>query len=107
VVCCSKHRDNCATCPVYIALNRVAVEKMRIRICTDRFDIVGDLHMPVGARLSDYVNRSDKAFLVLTDAEITPIGEQGTVTRDSVAIVNKSHIITAWPVDGIAGAKTA
>jgi len=99
VVCCNKHRDNCATCPVYVTINRVPVQKVLVQVCTDRFDIVGTLHMPVGARLSDFVNRADKAFLVLTDAEISPFDGKGTVTRDSVAIVNKAHIITAWPIE--------
>ena len=98
VVCCTKHRDNCATCPVYVAINRVQVEKTRIRVCTDRFDIVGDLHMPVGARISDHINRADKDFIVLTDAEIVPVGEPGSSTRDSVAIVNRSQVILAWPI---------
>ncbi|MCL6520233.1 MAG: hypothetical protein K6T99_10405 [Armatimonadetes bacterium] len=98
VICCTKHRDNCASCPVYIAINKVPVERTRVRVCTDRFDIEGDLHMPVGARLSDYINRTDKPFLVLTDAEITQIDNPNDATHDSVAIVNKSHIILTWPI---------
>lgn len=102
VVCCNKHRDNCATCPVYVAINKVPTQKVRVKVCTDRFDIVGTLHIPVGARLSDFVNRADKSFIVVTDAEVKPINESDVETRDSVAIVNKAHIVTAWPIEELA-----
>ncbi len=107
VICCTKHRDNCSSCPVYIAINKVPVERTRVRVCTDRFDIIGDLHMPIGVRLSDYINRTDKPFLVLTDAQISEIKKPENVTTNEVAVINKSHIIMACPSKYDAGEKAA
>jgi len=99
VVCCSKHRDNCSACPVYVTINRVPVEPLKVRVCTDRFDITGVLHLPAGARLSDYVNKGDRPFLVVTDAQISPVNAPGQVARNRFAVINKSHIVLAHLLD--------
>jgi len=99
VVCCTKHRDNCPTCPVYIAVNRVPVRKMRVRICTDRFDVAGTVHIPVGMRLSDYLNKSERQFVVVTDACVTSPGQSVQAVGDRFMVVSRSHIVLAYPLD--------
>lgn len=99
VVCCAKHRDNCASCHVYIAINTVPVRRMVVHLCTERFDIVGAVHLPAGMRLSDFINREDRTFIVITDAKLTAVGDPERVIEDSFAVVNKAHIIVARPLD--------
>ena len=99
VVCCTKHRDNCSTCPVYIAVNRVPVRKMRVRICTDRFDVAGTVHIPVGMRLSDYLNKSERQFVVVTDACVTSPDQSVQAVGDRFMVVSRSHIVLAYPLD--------
>jgi hypothetical protein len=43
--------------------------KQRMRIFTRQFEIVGDLHIYSGVRLTDFMNES-KDFVSVTDAEI-------------------------------------
>ncbi len=43
--------------------------RQKIRIFTRQFEIVGDLHIYAGARLTDFMNES-KDFISVTDAEI-------------------------------------
>ena len=43
--------------------------KQKIRIFTRQFEIVGDLHIYPGIRLTDFMNES-KDFISVTDAEV-------------------------------------
>ena len=99
VVCCTKHRDNCPTCAVYIAVNKVPVQKMRVRISTDRFDVVGTVHIPVGMRLSDYLNKNERQFVVVTDGHITSADQSIQSVEDRFVVVGRSHIVMAYPLD--------
>jgi hypothetical protein len=92
VVCCTKHRDNCSSCSVYISINKVPTQRIRVRIITDGFEIIGRLHIPAGNRLSDYLNRAGKAFLTITDAEVRSLGGNTQIQEKQVVFINKNTI---------------
>lgn len=99
VICCSKNRINCPTCSVYIALNKTPTERARVHISTAEMDIEGYVHMPLRMRFSDYLNREQPRFIALTDATISQTGGPGSAIENELAVVNKSHIIMAWPIE--------
>lgn len=80
----------------------------RIVVETDRYRITGVLNMPrdgYRSRLTDYLNGAERAFLALTDVEITPINEDGPSLRRAFLAVALNHIVIAMPADpaGVVG----
>jgi uncharacterized protein DUF6812 len=78
----------------------------QIVVETPRHRIAGRLLLPSDgyrSRLTDYLNASDRAFLPLTDAEITTLdAPEAPETRAFVA-VSLAHIVLATPVDAQRG----
>jgi hypothetical protein len=75
----------------------------RVVLETDRYRIVGDLHLPhegYRSRLSDYLNRGAPEFIALTSVEIEPLdGGAGRERRDFIA-VGRRQVALAYPQDG-------
>jgi hypothetical protein len=75
----------------------------QIVVETDRYRITGFLRLPrdgYRSRLTDYLNSPGRAFLPLTDAEITPLGGGGAVQRQPFVDVSVAHIVVAMPAPG-------
>lgn len=73
----------------------------RVLAETARFRIVGFLRLPPDgyrSRLSDYLNAPDRAFLPLTDVELTPV-DGGNPEEYSFLALSLSHIVFAAPLD--------
>jgi hypothetical protein len=73
----------------------------RILLETDRQRIVGLVTLPpegYQSRFSDFLNRTDVAFLPLVDVEITSL-ESGEVEKQAFAAVGKPHIRFAYLLD--------
>jgi hypothetical protein len=72
----------------------------RIVLETDRYLIVGDLHLPkegYRSRLSDYLNHGDVTFISLVNAEIRPLeGNEPAQQREFVAVACY-HVKLAYP----------
>jgi hypothetical protein len=71
----------------------------RVVLETGRYRIVGDLTLPkegFRSRLSDYLNRSDLAFVPLVDAELSPL-DGGTAHERRFIAVARDHIQLAYP----------
>jgi hypothetical protein len=70
---------------------------------TSRYRITGALRLPregYRSRLSDYLNASERAFLPLTDVEITPLdGDQKRTERRPFVVLSLDHIVLAMPAD--------
>ncbi|GEM_PF-2126705 len=98
-ICCAKHRDNCSTCSVSIALNKIPVRKVRVHVSTARMDVEGHVHLPLKMRFSDYINREEPCFIALTEAAIRWIDGSASAAENDVVVVNRDHIIVAWPID--------
>ena len=74
----------------------------RIVVETDRYRITGMLRLPrdgYRSRLTDYLNSSERAFLALTDVELTPF-DGGEAERRPFLAVSVSHVVLAMPLDG-------
>lgn len=84
--------------------NVAAVEQGYTRIIaeTDRYRITGTLLLPpegYRSRLSDYLNAPDRAFVPLTDVELTSLNGDGGVERHKFLALALNHIVFAVPVD--------
>jgi len=77
----------------------------RIVVETGRHRISGVLHMPrdgYRSRLTDYLNASERAFLPLTDVEITPLDAPGKPERRPFMALSVAHIVLAMPDESAA-----
>ena len=70
-------------------------KKQKIRIFTRQFEIVGDLHIYRGARLTDFMNES-KDFISVTDAEVRRLAD-GTLISAKFLNVRKGEIEIIMP----------
>ena len=69
---------------------------------TDRWRIEGQLTLPAEgyrSRLSDFLNRSDRDFIPLTNVELSPLNGGPPSTREFLA-VSRPHVQLAFPYDG-------
>ena len=74
----------------------------RVRIETDRHRITGRLHLPregYRSRLTDYLNSAERAFLALTDVEVTPLEGDGPSERRSFLALSLRHVVMVVPED--------
>jgi hypothetical protein len=74
----------------------------RIVAETERYRITGFLRLPPDgyrSRLSDYLNAPDRAFLPLTDVELSPLDGAGGAEQHKFLALALSHIVFAVPVD--------
>ena len=68
---------------------------------TDRYRITGFLRLPpegYRSRLSDYLNAPDRAFLPLTDVEMTPVNGTGEAEQHKFVALALSHVVWAAPL---------
>ena len=75
----------------------------RIVLETSRYRIAGVLRLPKDgyrSRLTDYLNASERAFLPLTDVEITPLDGSSTPEFRQFLVISVQHIVIAMPADG-------
>lgn len=73
----------------------------RILAETDRHRITGMLHLPrdgYRSRLTDYLNASERAFLALTDVEISSLDGTDTKRRPFLALA-LSHVVLVMPAE--------
>jgi len=70
--CCSKNRQLCPSCPVYVAIMEVEKTKKHVVVYTPLHRIEGDIHIPAGLRLIDALNATSKPFFAMTDVRIYP-----------------------------------
>ena len=78
----------------------------RIIVETDRHRITGVLRMPSDgyrSRLTDYLNASERAFVALTDVEVSTIEAEPRVEHRPFLALSLRHIVLAMP----AGESTA
>jgi hypothetical protein len=74
----------------------------RIIVETDRHRITGRLRLPVDgyrSRLTDYLNASERAFLALTDVEVTTLQGNGRVETRAFMALSLRHIVLAMPAE--------
>ncbi|MHC1725042.1 MAG: hypothetical protein AB9866_03290 [Syntrophobacteraceae bacterium] len=73
--------------------------KQKIRIFTRQFEIVGDLSIYPGARLTDFMNES-KDFIAVTDAEVRRPAD-GTLISAKFLNLRKDEIEIILPEEVI------
>lgn len=63
-------------------------EKKSATIIMDECEVVGNIHVPPGGRVSDFL-QSNRDFLAVTEAKVVAFGRQ---TDTEVAMVNRNLI---------------
>ncbi len=74
----------------------------RILIETDRYRISGVLRLPrdgYRSRLTDYLNASERAFLALTDVDLTRLDGSPRIEHRDFLALSLRHIVLAMPAD--------
>ena len=73
--------------------------KQKIRIFTRQFEIVGDLHLYPGARLTDFMNES-KDFISVIDVEVRRLADGRLISarflnvrKDEIEIILPEELI--------------
>lgn len=72
----------------------------RIVVETQRYRISGVLHLPrdgYRSRLTDYLNAAERAFLALTDVELTPLDGDGEPELRPFLALSINHVVLAMP----------
>ena len=72
----------------------------QIVVETPRHRITGMLRLPrdgYRSRLTDYLNASERAFLPLTDVEVSTLDGAGEPERRAFLAVSLTHIVLAMP----------
>jgi hypothetical protein len=83
-------------------VNQMEHRDERIVVETDRYRISGVLHLPrdgYRSRLTDYLNAAERAFLALTDVELTPLDGDGVTEQRPFLALSISHVVLAMPAD--------
>jgi hypothetical protein len=81
-----------------------AMEHVEERIVaeTTRHRITGILRLPrdgYRSRLTDYLNSSERAFIALTDVEVSRLDVPGTVHHHPFLALSLQHVVLAMPAD--------
>ena len=69
---------------------------------TNRYRISGILRLPrdgYRSRLTDYLNSSERAFLALTDVELTPLDGTGAAQHRPFLALSLNHVVLVTPAD--------
>lgn len=74
-------------------------EKVSVYIKTVNTIIKGEVHIPMGGRITDFVNNASKDFIPVTDAEIDL--QNGKVIKTSLMQLNKDYIVFILPIDAV------
>jgi hypothetical protein len=77
--------------------------EQRIVVETDRYRITGVLRLPSDgyrSRLTDYLNASERAFLALTEVDVTCLDGPPRVEHRDFLALSLRHIVLAMPAGG-------
>ena len=77
--------------------------KAQVEIWTERYRIIGKLHIPPGGayrgRLSDFLNREDTAFLSLTEVTVSSLEAEDVLWQGEFLALNKGSIVLVKAID--------
>lgn len=72
-------------------------DQVRVVIFTATYRVEGEIHVPVGARLTDALNSKAKDFLAVTDARVYQGGIDAPIYESSYLAVNRQSITLILP----------
>ena len=71
--------------------------KTAVLIETARHQILGNVTVPAGERLSDYVNDRERDFFSVTEAQMAPLEDRDRMRDVDFILVNRSEISIIRP----------
>ena len=80
-------------------------ESLKVIIFTHHYKIIGDVHIPRGGRLSDYLNKTiggldTELFIPVSNSECFSISDGQLKYIAEFVSVNKNHIHLIFPYKG-------
>ena len=81
---------------------QVGNRKAQVEIWTQRYRIIGKVHVPSGGykgRLSDLLNKQDNFFLSLTEVTLSSLDGQDVLWQGEFLVVNKVSIVLVKAID--------
>jgi hypothetical protein len=82
-----------------MGMEQQAVKKTPVVIETRRYQIVGNVSVPDGTRLSDYANDGSRAFFAITEVQYAPLEQLERTRNVEFMLVNRlevSVMLPAW-----------
>jgi hypothetical protein len=74
---------------------RVPKEAHSLVIVTPGHTLTGDVYIPVGAEIGQFIESTDPPFIPMTDVRTRSLADRRIVTRYEFALVNRRHIVAA------------
>ena len=97
--CCKRDRSQCHTCTVYAAVRKAGTCVHPVTICLkDGGCLRGQVHVPVGERVSDYLNNS-ATFLTVTEVQWTEGHPASEGPSPPVIFIATNHIAWVEPTE--------
>lgn len=85
----------------------VPKEKIKVTILVDRFRVVGNMYKYPGARMLDFVNMKDTAFIAVTDAEIFSLADGKKLQETHFIAINRNVMSLFYPMEEVEEEKEA
>ena len=79
---------------------RIKKEKIPVFIMTERYRIEGEIHVVIGGRLIDEINR-ERDFIPITDVTIYDVGKDNRVDAIDFMAISKSAIVFLAPMRAV------
>lgn len=80
---------------------KVIKEPTEVVIYLQDARIEGTVYLPIGSRLSDFINDKDIQFIPITDAKVIPLKEKEKSYNVDFMDLNKNYIISIIPRNSI------
>ena len=74
---------------------RIAKESRTLVIVTPGHTLTGDVYIPVGGELAQFIESIDPAFVPMTDVRTRSLADRRVIARYDFALINRRHIVAA------------
>lgn len=86
--------------------DRLERNKVKVVTFTTQYRIEGEIHIPIGGRITDFVNITNTDFIAVTQAKIHHSGQrmdEGSFYESDFLALNKNFVVIILPKGKIEG----
>ena len=74
---------------------RIAKESKTLVVVTPGHTLTGDVYIPNGGELAQFIESVDPAFIPMTDVRTRSLADRRIIARYEFALINRRHIVAA------------
>lgn len=74
---------------------RIVKESRTLVVVTPGHTLTGEVYIPIGAELAQFIESVDPAFIPMTDVRTRSLADRRVISRYEFALVNRRHIVAA------------